>query len=167
MVAVLLKLTGTEDPQLLATQQFKAKSSELAFMTPHALCNGDQKCFNFKTETFEGSVGFAVIETTDDDVIMSRSAEILAALAEDKKDKKLNVLFLSVVNIVKLRSNLLMIGADERSLAAAAFKNGEFVANGSGGEPYVMDLGGLVSRKKDYIPVVTAAIKNGWASVTV
>jgi len=53
--------------QFLATQQFKAKSSELAGLTPEALCNGDQKVFSFKTSVFDGSIGFAVIETTDDD----------------------------------------------------------------------------------------------------
>ena len=49
--------------QFLASQQFKAKSSELAGLTAHALCNGDQKVFSFKTEHFDGSVGFAVIPT--------------------------------------------------------------------------------------------------------
>ena len=48
------------DVQFLATQQFKAKSSELANLTANALCNGDQKVFSFKTEKFDGSVGFAV-----------------------------------------------------------------------------------------------------------
>jgi len=29
---------------------------------------------------------------------------------------------------------------------------------------FVMDLGGLVSRKKDFIPAVTAAVKKGWTN---
>ena len=37
-----------DDIQFLATQQFKAKSSELAGLSCHALCNGDQKVFSFK-----------------------------------------------------------------------------------------------------------------------
>lgn len=28
---------------------------------------------------------------------------------------------------------------------------------------FVVDLGGLVSRKKDFIPAVTAAVKKGWS----
>jgi manganese-dependent inorganic pyrophosphatase len=127
MVAILTELAEVEDVQLLASQQFKAKSSELAGLSANALCNGDQKVFTFETPTFNGSVGFAVIETTDDDVIMSRSAEILTALAEDKEAKGLSVLFLAVVNIVLLRSNLLLCGDNERSLAQAAFPEGKFV----------------------------------------
>ena len=87
-----------------------------------------------------------MIETTDDDVIMSRSAEILAALSEDKEAKKLQVLFLAVVNIVLLRTNLLITGDAERSLAIASFPSGKLTSD------FVMDLGGLVSRKKDFIP---------------
>eukprot|EP00600_Ochromonadales_sp_CCMP1393_P004790 CAMPEP_0174963242 /NCGR_PEP_ID=MMETSP0004_2-20121128/5221_1 /TAXON_ID=420556 /ORGANISM="Ochromonas sp., Strain CCMP1393" /LENGTH=409 /DNA_ID=CAMNT_0016211845 /DNA_START=165 /DNA_END=1391 /DNA_ORIENTATION=- len=182
MVAVLVELTGVEDVQFLASQQFKAKSSELAGLTAEQLVNGDQKVFTFKTDKFEGSVGFAVVETTDDEVIMSRSAELLMALSEDKEAKGLSVLFLAVVNIVSLKSNLLLCGPVERSLAVAAFKNGKLIPDLSAGMPpsnatsaststststssnnvTVMDLGGLVSRKKDFIPAVTGAVKAGW-----
>jgi len=62
MVAALVEMAGVEDVQFLASQQFKAKSSELAGLTADVLVNGDQKAFNFKTATFEGSVGFAVVE---------------------------------------------------------------------------------------------------------
>lgn len=113
--------------QFLATQQFKAKSSELAGLTAEALCNGDQKVFSFKTATFEGSIGFAVIETTDDEVIMSRSAELLVALSEDKEKKGLTCLFLAVVNIVLLRTNLLICGEKEKSLAGKNFSSSHIV----------------------------------------
>mmetsp|Transcript_2251 Transcript_2251/g.2347 ORF Transcript_2251/g.2347 Transcript_2251/m.2347 type:complete len:401 (+) Transcript_2251:53-1255(+) len=156
MVAVLVEIAQVEDVQFLATQQFKAKSAELAGLTPMALCHGDQKTFSFKTDMFEGSIGFAVVETTDDDVIMSRSAEILAALEEDKKNKGLTVLYMAVVNIVLLRSNLLMIGPDEISLATASFPKGTIDS------PNVMNLGSMVSRKKDFIPALTTAIKHGF-----
>lgn len=165
MVAVLVELAEVEDVQLLASQQFKAKSSELATMTPKALCNGDQKVFTFKTDKFEGSVGFAVVETTDDDVIMDKALDLLVALEEDKKEKGLSILYLAVVNIVKLRTNLLLVGGAEISLAQAAFENGKLVSNKTSareGQAYCMDLGGLVSRKKDFIPVITTAIKKGW-----
>jgi hypothetical protein len=36
------------------------------------------------------------------------------------------------------------------------------VIDANGGETHVLDLGGLVSRKKDFIPAVTGAIKKGW-----
>lgn len=164
MVAVLAELTGVSDIQDLASQQFKAKSHELAGLSAHDLCNGDQKVFTFKTEKFDGSIGFAVIETTDDEVIMNRAAELLVALTADKEAKGFDALFLAVVNIVKLRTNLLLCGPNESSLAKASFVNGKILEN-QGSEPFVMDLGNLVSRKKDFIPVVTAAVKKGWAPV--
>lgn len=166
MVAILVELAEVEDVQLLASQQFKAKSSELAGLSTDMLVNGDQKVFTFKTDSFEGSVGFAVIETTDDAVIMNRAAELLVSLAADKEKKGLSVLFLAVVNIVALRSSLLLIGPDEHSLAQAAFANGKMVED-TFNTTSVMDLGSLVSRKLDFIPAVTSAIKRGWASAPV
>lgn len=163
LVAVLVELADVHDVQFLATQQFKAKSSELAFLSAPNLVNGDQKVFSFKTERFEGSVGFAVIETTDDEVILNKTPELLLALADDKQKKGLNVLFLAVVNIVALRTYLLLCGHQERSLAKAAFSAGIELENSTGNEAYLMDLGGLVSRKKDFIPAVTGAIKKGWS----
>ncbi len=161
MVAVLIEIADVADVQTLASHQFKAKSSELAGLSCSALCNGDQKVFTFKTAVFDGSVGFAVIETVDDEVILKRTAELLVALSEDKESKGLSVLFLAVVNIVELRTKLLLCGPNERSLAKSAFINGKLLDD-SHGDSHVMDLGSLVSRKKDFIPAVTAAIKKGW-----
>jgi len=163
MVAILVEIAGVTELQILVSSQFKAKSIELAGLTAHALVNGDQKVFTFKTEVFEGSVGFAVIETTDDEVILSREDELLIALSHDKESKGLTVLYLGVVNIVSLHSTLLLCGDVERDLAIAAFPNGRMlVPKDDLAEPSAMDLGGLVSRKKDFIPAVTKAIKSGW-----
>jgi len=161
MVAVLIEIAGVQDVNSLVSQQFKAKSSELAGLSPNALCNGDQKVFTFKTAQFEGSVGFAVIETVDDAVIMNKTSELLVALDEDKESKGLSVLFLAVVNIVALKTSLLLCGPNEKSLAIKSFANGKLIT-GKDGTECVMDLGNLVSRKKDFIPAVTAAIKAGW-----
>lgn len=163
MVAVLVELAGVDDVQFLATQQFKAKSSELAGLTANALCNGDQKVFSFKTDNFNGSIGFAVVETTDDEVIMARADELIIALREDKASKGLSILFLAVVNIVLMRTNLLLCGPDEISLATASFPTGKLIET-EGVPTTVMDLGGLVSRKKDFIPAVTSAVKKGWSA---
>ena len=164
MVAVLVQIAEVEDIQLLASQQFKAKSRELAGLSAQALCNGDQKVFSFKTDVFNGSIGFAVVETTDDDVIMARKEELLRALSEDKAEKKLDCLYLAVVNIVLLKSRLLMIGPNEKTLAIASFKGAGYV-HPADEDPFVLDLGDLVSRKKDFIPVITKTIKNGFRLV--
>jgi manganese-dependent inorganic pyrophosphatase len=164
MVAILVQLAGVEDVQFLASQQFKAKSSELAGLTAKALITGDQKVFTYKTEKFDGAVAFAVVETTDDEVILNRSAELLVALSEDKESSGVSLTYLAVVNIVELRTTLLLVGPEERSLAASAFPNGKFLTMEEYSEPYAMDLGNLVSRKKDFIPAVSSAMKKGWSN---
>ena len=161
MVTVLVEIAGVDDVQFLASQQFKAKSSELANLTGDVLVNGDQKVFTFKTDKFEGSVGFAVIETTDSAVLMmAKKDDLLAALKEDKEAKSLSILYLAVVNIVQLHSHLFCIGPDELDLAKVAFPLASVVDS----DNVVVDIGNLVSRKNDFIPAVTKAIKAGWAS---
>jgi manganese-dependent inorganic pyrophosphatase len=158
MVAILVQLAEIDDVQFLASQQFKAKSSELANLSPSVLINGDQKIFSYKTAYFHGSIGFAVIETTDDEVILTKTAELLVALSEDKESKNLTALFLAVVNIVELRTKLLLCSEIECDLAQSAFESqGQLL------ESYILDLGSLVSRKKDFIPAMTTTInKRGW-----
>lgn len=73
-----------EDIQLLVSQQFKAKSKELAGLSAHGLVNGDQKVFSFKADKFLGDIAFAVVETTDDAVIIDRLDELLPEMVACK-----------------------------------------------------------------------------------
>lgn len=162
MVAILVQLLEVADVQYLASQQFKAKSSELGGLSARSLVTGDQKVFTYKTDLFDGAVAFAVVETTDDEVILRKAPELLVALSEDKEQTGVSLTYLAVVNIVELKTHLLICGPSERSLAQAAFPHGTFVLAPDQSEPYLMNLGKLVSRKKDFIPAVSAAVKKGW-----
>jgi manganese-dependent inorganic pyrophosphatase len=164
MAAVLVQLAEVEDSGHLASIQFKAKSKELAGLSAAALVTGDQKTFTFKNDKFSGSVAFSVVETVDDEVILARAAELLITLAEDKETQGASISYLAVVNIVDLHSTLLLCGENERSLAFSAFPDGKFITTGDYSEVHLMDLGSLVSRKKDFIPAVSAAIKRGWSN---
>ena len=90
---------------------------------------------------------------------MARKDELLISMVEDKETKKLCGLFLAVVNIVTLRSNLLLCSALESRLACESFKGPDFVLSG---DCSVLHLGSLVSRKKDFIPPITRCIKDGF-----
>ena len=160
MVAVMADIAEVDDIQLLASRQFKAKSRDLASLSAVGLVNGDQKSFSFDMPNggFSGELGFAVVETTDDQVIMDRIDELLPELVACKKEKGLSVIFLAIVNIVKLHSHLLLCGPTEQCLAEAAFPDGKMTNE----EGTLMDLGKRVSRKKDFIPAITSVIKNGW-----
>jgi len=157
MVAVLADIAEVDDIQLLASRQFKAKSRELATLSAVGLVNGDQKSFSYEVNGgFVGDIGFAVVETTDDVVIMDRIMELIPEMVACKKEKKISMLFLAIVNIVKLRSCLLLCGPSEKSLATDCF-HGELSHNS-----FVMDLGKRVSRKQDFIPVISKVLQSGW-----
>lgn len=160
MVAVLADIAKVDDIQLLASQQFKAKSKELASLSAHALVNGDSKTFSFEATGFTGDIGFAVVETTDDDAILDKVKQLIPEMVAGKREKDLQCVFLAVVNIVKLRSQLLLCGPTEKALATVAF-GGSICDDGT-----LMDLGNRVSRKKDFIPVITKTIKGGWSKPT-
>ena len=163
MVAILVQLLEIEDVQYLASQQFKAKSSELGGLSAKALVTGDQKVFTYKTDVFDGAVAFAVVETTDDEVILNKTPELLVALSEDKEQSGVSLSYLAVVNIVELKTTLLLCGPNERSLAKEAYPNGSFLPVEGNKDPFLMNLGKLVSRKKDFIPAISSAIKKGWS----
>lgn len=158
MVAILVEITECQNVEELCKAQFRAKSKELAGLSAMALAEGDMKAFNFKTLNFNGTVGFSVIETTDDAVLLDRKDEILLALEDVKKEKSLEVLYLAIVNIVALHSTLLMIGPVESKLAEEAF-GGKL----NDTDRRLMFIGDKVSRKKDFIPAVTRAIKAGFS----
>mmetsp|Transcript_71838 Transcript_71838/g.135536 ORF Transcript_71838/g.135536 Transcript_71838/m.135536 type:complete len:445 (-) Transcript_71838:261-1595(-) len=152
MVAILAIIAGVENINLMATEQFKAKSKELVGLSATQLCSGDCKVFKLKGKGgVEFKIGFAVVETTDDAVIMDRKAELLPELLTSKPERGVDFLFLAVVNIVLMRSNLLMCDQPEVALAKLAF-GGEVTEVG------VMDLGNRVSRKKEFVPPLTGSI---------
>ena len=163
MVSVLIELAEVENVQFLASQQFKAKSALLGDLSASALITGDQKIFTYQTASFDGSVAFAVIETTDDEIILARKGELLVALVEDKEEKGVSLSYLAIVNILSLHSTLLLCGPNERHLASIAFPRGLFITETSCKEPVAMDIGNLVSRKKDFIPAISAAMKHGYS----
>jgi len=158
MVAVLADIAGVDDIQSLASRQFKAKSRDLASLSAVGLVNGDQKSFSFETKGFQGDIGFAVVETTDDQVILDRLDELLPELVVCKRERGYKCIFLAIVNIVQLHSKLVLCGPTEQCLAEKSF-GGPYVENSNGS---LMDLGKRVSRKKDFVPAITSTIKKGW-----
>lgn len=159
MVALLARIAGVDDVQALAASQFKAKSKQLADFSAHQLANGDCKEFTISGGDKQLKIGFSVIETTDDGVILDRVNELYEEIPYLRAENGMDVLFLAVVNIVDLKSKLVCAGPVEQSLAAAAFSGA--LLPGSDGK--LMDLGERVSRKKEFVPPLQTAIgENGW-----
>ena len=119
--------------------------------------------FTLKGANFQGNMGFAVVETTDDGIILARKDELKEALAVTKQERSLDLMFLAVVNIVSLKSTMIVVGPEEMSLAQAAFPAEEGGAGPVEGDEALYFLGGLVSRKKDFIPVISRVVnKESW-----
>jgi inorganic pyrophosphatase/exopolyphosphatase len=107
MVTALAEIAEVEDIDQLAIEQFHAKSKELANLSAYSLVNGDQKAISFDVQGgFQGELGFAVIETTDDDVILERVEELVVEMVACKKENALDLMFIAVVNIVEMRSQV-------------------------------------------------------------
>ena len=160
--AVLAKIAGVQNCDELAEEQFKAKSNAFAHLSPYEIACGDQKTFNLKDKSGATvSIGFGVCETTDPSVIKRRLDEIMVEVAVLKAEQKLDFSYLAVVDVVNMDSTLFLIGKAERELASQAFNKTsdetEEKENGIGS----MELEGMVSRKKDFIPALTSIIITG------
>jgi hypothetical protein len=76
-------------------------------LSAYSLVNGVQKiCSLNEPEGFNGELVCAVIETTDDESIMARNTELVVGMVAAKKENNLEVLYLSIANIVELKSRV-------------------------------------------------------------
>ncbi|KAJ1452139.1 hypothetical protein M885DRAFT_527947 [Pelagophyceae sp. CCMP2097] len=166
VVSLLVQYCGVFDVNLLCTEQFKAKSKNLADLSADTLTSGDLKRFNFGSET----VAFSVIETTDADAMLRRVGEILPEMLRVKAELAVQLIFVAVVDIVALQAHLVVCGPGEKSLAEAAGFRGAPLADrvaelaGDAASALVALAPGRVSRKADFIPPITAAFDAGWTA---
>eukprot|EP00854_Cymbomonas_tetramitiformis_P020737 gene20737-24854_t len=132
-VSMLVQYTGIQDVNLLCAQQFKAKSSSLAAMTAYMLVSGDLKQFKFNPPAkspLQYKVAFSVVETTDITCLLLRVMELVKEMRTVKlelsksPESPVDILFVALVDIVDLRSYLLLMGDAERRLAEAAYGEG-------------------------------------------
>jgi len=173
IVSMLVQYTGVEDVNLLCAQQFKAKSRSLGLMTAQQLCSGDLKQFKLGKGETPVRVAFAVVETTDANAMIARTGElveeVVALKVEMVAKSGIDCMFLALVDIVELRTHLVVAGEKERSLAAAAGFNAEALSAdvaklaGAASKYLYCMAPGQVSRKADFIPPLTDAVESGWS----
>lgn len=163
MVSMLVQYLGIDDVNQLAARQFRAKSQELSAMTPYQLVNGDMKKFKFEDADDANvvyTVGYGVIETTDAEASLQRVDDLIPEMQVVRDEMKLTAMLLAVVDIVHMTSTLFIAGPVEESLALAAY-GGTTIDDGK-----ALELPGLVSRKKDFVPKLTRAVTAGWKPPT-
>lgn len=147
IVGLLSKVSRVGDLNQYAKEQFKAKSAEIDAMSDNQLITGDLKKFACNGV----KVGFGVVETTNPDSVVCRAPALLTEMPFVKDEMGFDVLFVAIVDIVNMRSDMLICGARELALAEVTF-DGCAVNNG------IMDMGKRVSRKANFAPPLTTAL---------
>ncbi len=129
----------------LASGMFKAKS-DISGMNLKELLVYDYKDFKEKEKNF----GIGVCETTMPNSILENKEKILKLLVEIKKEKKKDLLFFGVIDILKKQCHLFIVGEEEKIVVEKAFKIKE--------KNNLIFLPGVVSRKKQIAPVIIKAL---------
>ena len=82
--------------------------------------------------------------------VKARVGDLLAELVHVKKERGFDVLFFAIVDIVRMRSDMLLVGPREQALAEATF--------GCSHANCMMDMGNRVSRKLTLVPPLTKTL---------
>lgn len=150
VVAVLSKIVDIDDIDKLAQEQFQAKSRMIEKLSDTDLIKGDMKSYIINDK----KVAWSTIESIEKgvDKVISKKDQMIKELTAIKKEEGMDYLFLSVVDIENKKSKLLICTDLEKEIALCAFN---FKLNGN-----IMELGSLISRKKQFIPLVKQVLTN-------
>lgn len=146
-VAHALAQIAGEDIDSLAEQMFAAKS-DLTGMSVQDILLSDYKVVDAGSK----QAMVAVLETTNTTSAMNIREELIAEAHKVKQAQGLDYLFFFVVDIISTKAIVFKMGSAEDDLVEQAF-GAEF------GNNAVLELPGVVSRKKDMIPALTKAIE--------
>jgi len=183
MLTVLAHTLGLGDREginKLANEQFSAKSAALGDMTVYETYHGDAKNFGV---TGKGGKTYKVYWGTCEffgktwlDFLLKKKSDIQYEMRAFKKEKGLDYIFFSMVDIQNLHTLVLVADSASMALANYAFtgkktwdyKGEKFVYDSKPIdrlEEGTIDLGSYVSRKKTFVPPVSGSIGNKmWAA---
>ncbi len=144
-IAKKLAVICAQDIDKLATEMFKAKS-DITGMNLKDIILSDYKEYKEKNKIFE----IAVFETTTPEIILEKKQKILDLLVDLKKQKNIDLMFFTIVDIIKKQAYLFIISNQEKIIAEKAFKKKE--------KQNLIFLVGVVSRKKQLAPAIIKAL---------
>ena len=140
----LTKLAGIE-PNELANAMFEAKS-DLSGMSVREILKGDAKKYSMGGK----AILMATLETTKPENALAMQTEFIQEMIALKQDEHFDGIFFFIVDILKTSSTLLLPSEYEVGVAEKGF--GETSNNN------VMDLPGVVSRKKQMAPAIEKGV---------
>lgn len=128
------------------TQKMFEAKSDITGLTPCDIIEKDYKLFQMGAK----KVGIAGWETLKTDSILKIKEKIIAELQNKKIQEKLDYIFLLLVDVMKQNSTMFIISESEKFLAEKVF--------GAKAENNEMFLKGVVSRKKQVVPLLMAEL---------
>ncbi|MDP4143271.1 MAG: putative manganese-dependent inorganic diphosphatase [Bacillota bacterium] len=134
------------DPEAFATEMFKAGTS-LTGRTITEIFNQDYKVFNID----EYKVGVSQVGTMDIEGFEPMKAEMISFMQEKAEKENFNLILLLLTDIIKGGSQIIAVGKNKEIV------NKAFNVTLTGDDIYVP---GVLSRKKQVIPPLTAAIES-------
>lgn len=130
------------DIENYVSEMFKAKSS-LEGISTEEITKLDYKEFEMGSK----KVGIGTWETTLPETVHERREEIFSILGQRKITDKLDYIYFMVVDIIAGNCQMYLIGEDEKVLAEKVF--------GGTVENCILNMPGVVSRKKQIVPQLT------------
>ncbi len=134
-----------EDIDTLSEAMFAAKS-DLSGMTTRDILTVDSKVFEFGSK----KARISVLETTKPANAMAMLEDLRVEMTEMKSQENSDYVFFFVVDILKTEAHLIVATDEEKEIAEVAF--------GKTFDHETMILPGVVSRKKQILPVIESAI---------
>jgi manganese-dependent inorganic pyrophosphatase len=144
IVEALNQIAGIADLQELSMQMFNAKS-DLSEFSPEQIVQMDYKPFSFNGKNF--TIG--VMETTNPQFALDMQEALVEAQNRIKVRDHLDGILFFVVDILNENSKAIVCGDFERHTVLNAF-------NAMSESDNVVDVGAIVSRKKQIVPKLEA-----------
>ncbi len=138
----LKEITGISDFEAFAMPMFNAKS-DLWDMEVEKVIKYDYKEFDFNGT----KAGIGTLETTNPGYALGRKEEILAGLEKIKSDDNLDLILLSVVDIIWEKNTSIILNGKETQIIEEVFNTTV--------ENNLADLKNRLSRKKQVVPDLT------------
>ena len=138
-------------PEELAQKMFEAKS-DISGLSVKDIVGGDYKEFEYGGVKF----GVGVFETLKPEKLRALDSEIFKELPEFKKQRGVELIFFLIIDILKQGAFMYLVGDEEAKLCQKCF-SGAIEKNGETKEKVIF-LSGVVSRKKQVVPVLARAL---------
>ena len=142
----LAEIAEITDVEAYTLEIFKAKS-DVSKLTEEQIVKNDYKVFDFAKKTMINQV-----ETVEQDYFLSdtKKADLLKAMEAVKAELGVDLIFTAITDVLQVNTKLLILSDAEREVAEKAF--GGTTAN------QVLDIGPLMSRKKEIAPPIEKAL---------